>query len=421
MSPLTWTLVCFVVMMIGFILNKWIPFALTGFATIVLLSVGGVMDIGQSLTFLADSSVIMIGATFVVAAALMKTNVVHRIVNLMGFLGHSERGLITGFSIITAILVQIVQPPVALSLLTPLIYSACKEYHIAPTRVILPVGFTAIVWVGMIPIAHGAAAWTRYEGLLQTMGMEGMGAFDLMLPRIPGCVLSMVFVNLVGYRLCPMEAKGKIELPTQVQQEHSIPAWKTYATYVIFLLVSLGMFTSSYTGLDSTLIACVGAALVAAFGIMDEKEIYRSLPLGMMLMLAGTLAIASAVTISGADEIISGWLVTIVGENAGELRLTLVFFLVPFVLTQFMSNTAVDSMFSPLLLLTCSALELNPIPFLSALRVAGACSVLTPMATITVPIMMLCGGYRLSDVVKFSLPPMLIVAVSSIVYTLVWL
>lgn len=421
MSPLTWTLACFVVMMIGFILNKWIPFALTGFATIVLLSVGGVMDIGQSLTFLADSSVIMIGATFVVAAALMKTNVVHRIVNLMGFLGHSERGLITGFSIITAILVQIVQPPVALSLLTPLIYSACKEYNIAPTRVILPVGFTAIVWVGMIPIAHGAAAWTRYEGLLQTMGMEGMGAFDLMLPRIPGCVLSMVFVNLVGYRLCPMEPKGEIELPTQAKQEQSMPAWKTYATYVIFLLVSLGMFTSSYTGLDSTLIACVGAALVAGFGIMDEREIYRSLPLGMMLMLAGTLAIASAVTISGADEIISGWLVTIVGENAGELRLTLVFFLVPFVLTQFMSNTAVDSMFSPLLLLTCSALQLDPIPFLSALRVAGACSVLTPMATITVPIMMLCGGYRLLDVVKFSLPPMLIVAASSIVYTLVWL
>lgn len=418
MTSLTWTLFIMLLMIIGFICNSKIPFALTGFGTIVLLIWFKVLSLETALGFLSNNSIVMIGATFVVAAALLKTDIILKIVNALRRLGTSERIIVTEFCIIMAILSQIAQPLVVLTLLCPLIYSTCKECNVSPARVILPVGFTGIVWVGTVPIAHGAAAWGRYEALLETMEMPGMGIWDLMIPRLAGCLLSLLFVCVWGYKLCPMETTGKRELPGDSGKSRSLPQWKQNVTYLIFILVTLGMFTSSITGLNVTLLACTGAVAVAAFQIMEEKEIYRSLPMGMLFMMAGTLALAGALTSSGAGDMIGGWIIKLLGEESSDVKLTLVFFIIPFVLTQFMSNTAVDSLFSPILLVTCRTLGVSAIPYLGALRVAGACSVLTPMATATIPVIMLCGGYKLKDVVKFSLPPMLIVAVSSIVYTL---
>lgn len=418
MTTLTATLVITILMIVGFIFNSKIPFALTGFATILALVWANVLPMEDALSFLSNSSIIMIGATSIVAAALLKTDILDKIVRLLSKLGTSERIIVTEFCVIMAVLSQITQPMVVLSLLCPLIYSSCKSYGISPARVVLPVGFTGIVWVGTIPIAHGAAAWGRYEALLETMGMPGMGIWDLTLPRLPGCVLSLIFVCLWGYKLCPTVTTGTVEVPKQPACTISLSKGKQNAAYIIFLLTTVGMFTSSLTGLNVTLIACAGAAAVAIFRIIDEKEIYRSLPMGIIFMLAGTLALAEALVSSGAGNVIGNLMISFLGQDSSQLTLMLVFFLTPFVLTQFMSNTAVDSMFSPILLVTCDTLGINAIPYLSALRVASSCSVLTPMATATIPVIMMYGGYRIKDIVKFSLIPMLIVAVSSMVLTL---
>ena len=66
----------------------------------------------------------------------------------------------------------------------------------------------------------------------------------------------------------------------------------------------------------------------------------------------------------------------------------------------------------------CRQIGINPIPFLSSLRVAGATAFLTPMAASSIPLVMSTGGYKMKDIIRVSAIPMVIVTVSCILCNL---
>ena len=76
------------------------------------------------------------------------------------------------------------------------------------------------------------------------------------------------------------------------------------------------------------------------------------------------------------------------------------FFIVPFIVTQFMLNRAVIQVFTPICILACKALGANPVGPMILVSVGCLTAFLTPMATPAIPMAMAEGGYDLKDLIK---------------------
>ena len=167
--------------------------------------------------------------------------------------------------------------------------------------------------------------------------------------------------------------------------------------FVIFLF-----FFGSKFGLAAWQVTLLGAVLTVFCGTLTGKEAIAALPVDIAFMLIGALAMAGAMTATGAGDVIGNALAAAVGGVRNGYVLGFIFFLIPFVLTQFMQNQAVINIFAPIVILTCKAIGANPIGLLVIITAAGLTAYMTPMATSAIPIVMGVGGYDIRSLVKQS-------------------
>ena len=121
---------------------------------------------------------------------------------------------------------------------------------------------------------------------------------------------------------------------------------------------------------------------------------------------------------TGAGDMIGNALATVVGGTHNNYILGALFFIIPFLLTQFMLNRSVSAVFVPICLLTCSALGANPTGLVLLVNAGSLTAFLTPMATPAVPMCMADGGYDLKSLFKSGALITLILPVIYILYTM---
>ena len=164
--------------------------------------------------------------------------------------------------------------------------------------------------------------------------------------------------------------------------------------------------------------ALVGSLLMVVCGVVDQKGALRDIPWDMILLYVGALALGTALTNTGAGDMIGNWLANVVGGTRNNYVLGLLFFVIPFVITQFMLNRAVSAVFTPICLLTCSALGANPIGLMALVQAGSLTAFMTPMAPPAVPLAMADGGYDLKTIVKGAWVISLVIPVIYIFYTM---
>ena len=86
------------------------------------------------------------------------------------------------------------------------------------------------------------------------------------------------------------------------------------------------------------------------------------------------------------------------------------------ILTQFMNNSSVGSIFTPIVILTCQSLHCNPVGPLLLLYAARQSAFWTPAATGTIALAVGLGGYDQKDLIKMSWIPSLIIGVVGVLW-----
>ena len=107
------------------------------------------------------------------------------------------------------------------------------------------------------------------------------------------------------------------------------------------------------------------------------------------------------------------------GRNAVLLAaqiIMLVFFLVPFILTQVMSNLATLTIFIPLVTSACIRMGVDPRAAVVGVITASCVSIMTPMAAPCQIMIIEPGGYTLKDYLKCGTPLALILIVVSVFF-----
>lgn len=140
----------------------------------------------------------------------------------------------------------------------------------------------------------------------------------------------------------------------------------------------------------------VGAGLMVLTRVVTPNQAYRAVSWQTIVLIGGLIPLSTAISTSGAADLVAGRIVDAVGGNGPRVLLA-VLFLVTLGLGQVVSNAATVLIIAPIALAAGQASGVGPAPVLMLVAVAGAASFLTPIATPANMIVMGAAGYRFGD------------------------
>ena len=184
---------------------------------------------------------------------------------------------------------------------------------------------------------------------------------------------------------------------------------------MVIILGSIGlMLLENVIGVDMYLIACIGAVLLVLTGVLSEKEALESIHMPTIFLFAGVLALSDAIKVNGAGEVVADLMIKIIGNNTNTYVIMAVFFMIPFILTQVMSNLATLTIFIPLVTSACIKIGVDPRAAVVGVLTASCISIMTPMAAPCQIMIIEPGGYKLKDYLKCGTPLAIILAIMTI-------
>ena len=170
------------------------------------------------------------------------------------------------------------------------------------------------------------------------------------------------------------------------------------------LLVLAAMVVLLATGaLPPAVAGLLAAGALVVTGVLSIEQAYRGIGWTTVILVAGMIPLATAMTSTGAAQAPADGLVDVVGD-AGPRALLLGLVLLVFVLGQLISNMATALIVIPIAVSAAAELDVSPKPLLVGVAVAAAAAFLTPVATPANLMVMGPGGYRFGDYWKLGLP-----------------
>lgn len=178
-------------------------------------------------------------------------------------------------------------------------------------------------------------------------------------------------------------------------------------------LLLLGVIVAATSGLTSMLnAALVGSGLMMLTGCCSVAEAKRSLDLTVLISIAASFALGTALQVSGAADFIAQQILTVADGNAW-LLLVLTYITVSF-LTAVITNNAAALLMLPIVLSISADQGLNPEPFVFATMMAASSSFATPLGYQTNLMVYGPGGYHFKDFVRVGVPMNIVVGITTV-------
>lgn len=399
-------LLIFAATLVSYILNK-IPMWVTSMCSMLLLVVTGCLKPETALSGLSNANTILMSAMFMVAAGLRRTSFVHNLCQWVMKITHgSFKKAYLGYLILTMILTNFISSPmVVFAIVAPLIGALCEENNISKSQAILPICVTAIACCMVLPTDAAITQAGQNNAFLATYEYTAysMKPLDFFIGKWPLFIILPVWALFLAGKFLPnntVTADAKGSEKRAAQNKEALNPLQDKLGIVIFFACIILLLVADKIHQPSWMIAAAAGMLMVLFHVLTPKEAVQAMPLDMILLFVGALALGSALSETGAGDLIGTWLSTLVGGTHNSYLIGALFFVIPFIVTQFMLNRAVIQIFTPICILTCKALGANPIGPMILVTAGCLTAFLTPMATPAIPMMMAEGGYNQKDLLK---------------------
>ncbi len=149
--------------------------------------------------------------------------------------------------------------------------------------------------------------------------------------------------------------------------------------------------------------ALCGVGLMLLTRCLTWNEAWSAVDTRLVLVIAASLALGTALVGTGAAEFIAHGFVILIQNLPPPLVLSALL-LVTALLTEIVTNNAIAVIATPIAISVASELGLPPIPFVLAILFGANMSYLTPIGYQTNLLVMSAGGYRFSDFFRGGLP-----------------
>ena len=421
-------IICLVIsaITVAFYIYGKFPMAVVAMASVAAFLVTGCIDGASVLGYFGNNNGIMIMAMFVVAAGFNKTQFVKKVANgLNAFAKGSLTKIMLGYVLVAILLSQFIQSPVVVfGILAPLLTQTVESIGVKPSKVMFALGVASIPTCSAFPLGSGATVAAELNGYLAANEYTQfvVQLTDPMRARLPLVIVCALYCILLAPRLAPaepivaIEAKDDRRAQAQVNKKQ-LPMFQEAAAFVIFFGTTVALIFQKAVGLDTWVICLIAGVLMVVTGVLSQDEAVAAMPTWMYLLFVGSLAMGGALTNTGAGQIIGDAVAAAADTMNNPFLIYLMFFLIPFLMTQVMQNRGVMLIFIPIAIQACKSMGANPVGVIICVQAACLTAFMTPMATAAVPYYMAAGGYDLKSVVKQSILPAILFCAVSVVWS----
>ena len=168
-------------------------------------------------------------------------------------------------------------------------------------------------------------------------------------------------------------------------------------------------------------VALVTAALVMVLiRLVPPGEIYDSIDLPVIILLAAMIPIGEALDTTGGSQLIADGLLAL-GQSIPPAATLLVLMLSVMLLSNIINNAAAAVLAAPVAIKLAAGMDVSPDPMLMAVAISASCAFLTPTGHQSNTLVMEPGGYKFGDYWRLGLPmSILVIAISVPVILWVW-
>jgi di/tricarboxylate transporter len=150
------------------------------------------------------------------------------------------------------------------------------------------------------------------------------------------------------------------------------------------------------------------AALCGVLAMISSRciawdELWGSLNVRVLLLIVTSLALGTALTVTGADKLVAHTFVRIVAGLPPPIILSGLLLLTA-LLTEIMTNNAVAVIWTPIAVSMARELGMPEMPFLLAVLFGANMSFITPIGYQTNLLVFSAGGYQFSDFFRVGIP-----------------
>ena len=167
------------------------------------------------------------------------------------------------------------------------------------------------------------------------------------------------------------------------------------------------------------IMAFIGVAAVIISGCINLRQAARALDLKIVLMIAASLALGSALQVTGGASYIAHILISLL-EGSPAIVIMSALFILMAVLTNVLSNNATAVLFTPIAINLAVQLQVDPRMFLFAVIFACNCSFITPIGYQTNLMVMGPGHYKFHDFIRSGIPLAIILWITYTAYAMMY-
>lgn len=362
-----------------------------------------------------NTNVVMFVAMFVIGAAITKTSLLDRAQQLVVKYKDRPKMLILIASLVAAFLACLTSATATAAIMIPLLVGVCNEIGVSRSKLLYPAMAVANIATAMTFLGQGASNMAWSDVMMKAGAAVPLNIWDFTIARIPILLITFLYMVFFGYRLMPDRDNAGFQDKIQAKDVSAkLSAGKERLAVLIVLATIVLMLLEKTIGIRMYLTASLGAVLLVLTGILSEKEALASIHQPTVFLFAGVLALSDAIAATGAGDVVAEWMLRLLGNTTNPYFIMAVFFIIPLILTQVMSNLATVTIFIPLVATACVKLGVDPRAAVIGVLTASCTSIMTPMAAPCQIMIMGPGGYSLKDYLKCGTPLVILITAASI-------
>lgn len=381
-----------------------------------LLLVTGVLTPVQALAGFANPGVLTIALLYVVAAGLKETGAVYSLARLLFGRPSNPRCVQLRMIVPTSLLSAFMNNTGVVAMFIPAVQAWAKRLGVPASKLMLPLSYATIL--GGTCTLIGTSTNLVVDGMLQSQMGISLGLFDLAWVGVPLLLVGGGFLALFAQRLLPVRS-DQSETPSEYSAADVPPPFDSSRAPRALSILALMVAVSATRILSILEAALLAAGLMIITGCVTIKGARRSLDFPVLMVIASSFALGTAMSETGAAAWLANGLLG-TGVLNPWVALALVY-LVTALFTEVITNNAAAVLMFPIALAVSQQLGVNFLPYAIAVMFAASASFITPFGYQTNFMVYGPGQYRFCDYIKIGVPMSILASVVTVgLIPLIW-
>ena len=395
------TLAVTIGMMAMFIWGKY-AYGLITMTCCVILAATGVLPLSGAFSGFCNQIVVLIAPTLALSEALKRTSLIGSFGTLLDKMkGTHGTLLILAFYAVGIIMAQFIPTTGAIAILIVFLATLGNTGDITTKRVMMPLLGVMVAWKFRTPIGLGATTFAMVNGFAGDI-LAPEFQLQLLDPFLYAIVpsLCLTIYCIFCWKLMPKDdsAIDESKLKKQAQVE-LLPMNKQYIVYGVFVVVVALML---FNILNLRYLApAIGVIILIFTGCLKVPEAVKPMTSDMIWMIAGVLAVADALSKSGASELIGSVLQSGLEHVTNPYIICLIFSAVTVIMTTFLSNTATQAVLIPIAASICATAGWDPRGLLLIIGTCNYFAIAFPSGSGEAAVTFAAAGYNPVKILKF--------------------